>query len=134
MLPRYELSAIHFFTEAFLAAPASALPSLLTAAVSQHFLMADVLAAPASGLPSLLVASFLHDPPCATAVLTLIGKNRAVAVAKQKNVVTVLSRVIIASSCAPAPASAVREAYDPHRRGQAPFLAPRIALSERLKG
>src|SRR5437763_5801537 len=124
MLCHLELSAIHFFTEAFLAAPASALPSLLTAAVSQHFLIADVLAAPASGLPSLLIASFLHDPPCAADVLTLIGKNRAVTVAKQKSVVTVVSRVIIASSCAlalaPASASAAREAYDPHRHGQAP--------------
>src|SRR6187401_630547 len=98
---------MHLSTELFLAAPASGLPSLLTAAVSQHFLMADVFAAPASGLPSLLIASFLHD--CASAGLTLIGDRKAVAATKHANAAALVMVLIIGGSfCAPAPASASR--------------------------
>src|SRR4051794_33033906 len=91
-----ELSATHLSTELFLAAPASGLPSLLTAAVSQHFLIADVLAAPARGLPSLLIASFLHD--CASAGLTLIGERNAVAVMKHTSVAAVVRVLLIGVS------------------------------------
>src|ERR1043165_9366596 len=84
---------MHFFTKAAFAAPASALPSLLTAAVSQHFLIAAVLAAPASGLPSLLTASFLQEPPCASAGLT--GKNKAVAAAEHASVARVVTIRVI---------------------------------------
>jgi len=66
-VPRDQPSLTHFLTKLFFAAPASGLPSLLTAAVSQHFLIALVLAAPASGLPSLLSALVAHD--CANAPL-----------------------------------------------------------------
>src|ERR1700754_838810 len=55
----------------FFAAPASFLPSELTALVSQeswlHFVMNEVLAAPASGLPSLPLALLSHDASCAKA-------------------------------------------------------------------
>src|SRR3954447_3072889 len=91
-----ELSATHLSTELFLAAPASGLPSLLTAAVSQHFLIADVFAAPASGLPSLLIASFLHD--WASAGLTLIGERNAAAVMKHTSVAAVVRVLLIGVS------------------------------------
>src|SRR6188508_1028673 len=87
---------MHLSTELFLAAPASGLPSLLTAAVSQHFLIADVFAAPASGLPSLLIASFLQD--CASAGLTLIGENNAVAAMKPTSVAAVVTILFIGVS------------------------------------
>jgi hypothetical protein len=93
---RQVLSEMHFFTEASFAAPASGLPSLLTAAVSQHFLIADVLAAPASGLPSLLTASFLQD--CASAGLTLIGERKAVALMKHASVAAVVMILVIGAS------------------------------------
>src|SRR3984893_3923213 len=54
----------------FLAAPASGLPSQLTALVAQlsamHFFMNEVLAAPASGLPSLPTA-LVSQLSCANA-------------------------------------------------------------------
>src|SRR6185503_16087298 len=87
---------MHLSTELFLAAPASGLPSLLTAAVSQHFLIADVFAAPASGLPSLLIASFLQD--CASAGLTPIGENNAVAAMKPTSVAAVVTILFIGVS------------------------------------
>src|ERR1051325_4778897 len=94
-----ELSAIHLSTELFFAAPASGLPSLLTAAVSQHFLIAEVFAAPASGLPSLVIASFLQD--CASAGLTPIGERNAVAMTKPASVAAVVTiRIIGVSLCA----------------------------------
>src|SRR5258708_36467395 len=50
----------HFFMKLVLAAPASGLPSWLTALVAEesamHFFMNDVFAAPASALPSLPTA------------------------------------------------------------------------------
>jgi hypothetical protein len=50
----------HFFMKLVFAAPASGLPSWLTALVAQvsamHFFMKEVFAAPASGFPSLPIA------------------------------------------------------------------------------
>src|SRR4051812_40119710 len=112
-----ELSAIHFFTEAFFAAPASALPSLLTAAVSQHFLIAEFFAAPASGLPSLLIASFLHEP-CAAAGFRLAGDTNAVALTKHRSVAMVMVRVIGASFLRwrpPAPDHQLTMPHDPDK-------------------
>ena len=55
----------HFFMKLFLAAPASFLPSALTALVAQasamHFFMNEVFAAPASALPSLPIALLSQD-------------------------------------------------------------------------
>jgi hypothetical protein len=60
----------HFFMKLFFAAPASGLPSALTALVAQlsamHFFMNEVFAAPASGLPSLPIA-LLSQVSCAKA-------------------------------------------------------------------
>jgi hypothetical protein len=53
------------FDEAIFRSAGKRFAFLLTAAVSQHFLIALVLAAPASGLPSLLTALVAHD--CAAA-------------------------------------------------------------------
>src|SRR5438128_2010701 len=54
-----------------LAAPASFLPSALTALAAQesamHFFMNEVFAAPASGLPSLPMALVSQDASCAIA-------------------------------------------------------------------
>src|SRR5258708_29706524 len=61
----------HFFMKLVLAAPASSLPSWLTALVAQesamHFFMNDVFAAPASALPSLPTA-LVSQLSCAMAV------------------------------------------------------------------
>src|SRR5258705_821094 len=63
----------HFFMKLVLAAPASGLPSWLTALVAQesamHFFMNDVFAAPASALPSLPTA-LVSQLSCAMAVPT----------------------------------------------------------------
>jgi hypothetical protein len=63
----------HFFMKLVFAAPASGLPSELTALVAQesamHFFMNDVFAAPASALPSLPTALLSHVS-CAIAVPT----------------------------------------------------------------
>src|SRR6202035_5459572 len=60
----------HFFMKLFFAAPASGLPSELTAFVAHesamHFFMNDVFAAPASALPSLPTALLSQDS-CAKA-------------------------------------------------------------------
>jgi hypothetical protein len=60
----------HFFMKLFFAAPASGLPSELTALVAHvsamHFFMNEVFAAPARALPSLLTALVSQDS-CATA-------------------------------------------------------------------
>src|SRR5665213_3382916 len=71
----------HFAMKLFLAAPASALPSLPTALVSQesamHFFMKAVFAAPANALPSLPTA-LLSQVSCANAVPAAnIVTNRA---------------------------------------------------------
>src|SRR5439155_23966700 len=63
--------AWHFFMKEVFAAPASFLPSALTALVAQasvvHFFMNDVLAAPDSALPSLPTALVSQDGSCAIA-------------------------------------------------------------------
>src|SRR4051794_20293196 len=71
----------HFFIKLFLAAPASGLPSALTAlgaqASSLHFFMNEVFAAPARGLPSL-----------PTALLVQVSSARAEPAAKVATIVT----------------------------------------------
>src|SRR3954471_22393855 len=79
-----QVPASHFFMKLFLAAPASFLPSELTALTSQvsamHFFMNEVLAAPASGLPSLPTAlvsqlSWAKAEPAAKVASAAIRKN-----------------------------------------------------------
>src|SRR3984957_10563926 len=73
----------HFFMKLFFAAPASGLPSELTAFVAHesamHFFMNEVFAAPARALPSLPTALLSQDS-CATAepianTATIAAKN-----------------------------------------------------------
>src|ERR1700749_2878578 len=81
----------HFFMKLVLAAPASGLPSELTALVAHwsamHFFMNDVFAAPASALPSLPTA-LLSQVSCAIAVP---AAKAAITVARTKRLSIFLS-------------------------------------------
>src|SRR5690349_11672708 len=75
---KFHVPASHFFMKLAFAAPASFLPSLPTALVSQHFFIELAFAAPARALPSLPTALAAQAAPsCARAGPT--ANNESVA-------------------------------------------------------